>query len=53
MDTFILRIQRQSGGICGIGLATEVTIDGGNKRTFKAGDIQEYYWRSIRNQASW
>ena len=42
MDTFILRIQRQSGGVCGIGLATEVTIDGANKRLFKAGDIQEY-----------
>ena len=42
MDTFILRIQRESGGVCGIGLSTEVTIDGANKRTFKAGDIQEY-----------
>lgn len=42
MDTFILRIQRESGGVCGIGLSTEVTIDGANKRNFKAGDIQEY-----------
>ena len=42
MDTFILRIQRQSGGICGLGMSTEVTIDGGNKRLFKAGDVQEY-----------
>lgn len=42
MDTFILRIQRESGGVCGIGLSTEVSIDGANKRNFKAGDIQEY-----------
>ena len=42
MDTFILRIQRQSGGICGLGMSPEITIDGGNKKLFKAGDIQEY-----------